>query len=68
MGLQAGEHFAPKPAQVILGQFLGALLRDLAKRVVESLIGLRIARAPHAFGVKFDKGGGQGLRAVLTFC
>ena len=43
-------------------------LRHLAKRMVEGQIGLRIARAPHAFGVKFDKGRGQGFRAVLAFC
>jgi hypothetical protein len=68
MGLEAEEHFASKSVQIVLGQFLSRLLRHFGQCLVEGRIGLRIARAPHALGVKFDKGRGQGLRTVLAFC
>jgi hypothetical protein len=68
VGLQAGEHFAPKSAQIVLGQFLGRLLLHVGKRMVEGLIGLCVLRAAHPLGVKFDKRRGQALRAALAFC
>jgi hypothetical protein len=64
MGLQAGEYFASKPLQITLGQFLGTLLLQLSKRLVDGRIGLRIVRAAHALRVQFDKGRWQGFRAV----
>ena len=67
MGLEAAEYFASKSARMVLGQFLSRLLGHFAKRLVEGQIGLRITRTAHAFEVKFDKGRGQGLRAVLAF-
>ena len=67
MGLQAGEYLASKPAQMVLGQFLGTLLLHRSQRLADGRIGLHIASAVHACGVQFDKGRRQGLRAVQAF-
>jgi hypothetical protein len=67
MGLQAGEYFAPKPTQIVLGQLLGTLLLHLRKRLVDGRIGVRIGRATHTRGVQFHKGRRQGFRAVRPF-
>ena len=60
MGLQAGKDFAPKPAQIVLGQFLGTLLLHVGERLADGRIDLPISQAAHAgAGSSSTKGAGK---------